>query len=132
MTDNKKASIELLDAVQDAFNRHDVDGILSYFTENCEWLMARGPDPWEAKRLHGKAAIAEVLSARYAVIPDMRWTDMTHFISPDGTKACSEWTVKGTPKDDEPINWLGCDIWTFTDGLVTKKDTYWKLILDTH
>jgi len=128
MTNEGKPTIELLDAIQDAFNRHDVDAILSYFADDCEWLMARGPDPWEGKRLHGKAAIAEVLSARYAVVPDMRWVDMAHFISPDGSKACSEWTVKGTPKDGAPIDWLGCDVWTFRDGLVTKKDTYWKLI----
>ena len=132
MTDNSKVTIELLDAIQDAFNRHDVDGILSYFAEDCEWLMARGPDPWEAKRLHGKPAIAEVLSSRYAAIPDMRWTDMSHFISPDGSKACSEWTVKGTPKGGEPINWLGCDVWTFANGSVKKKDTYWKFISTGH
>ena len=103
-------------------------GILAYFADDCEWLMARGPDPWEGKRLRGKPAIAEVLSARFAIIPDMRWVDMSHFISPDGNKACSEWTVKGTPKDGKPIDWLGCDVWTFSNGLVTKKDTYWKTI----
>jgi hypothetical protein len=69
-----------------------------------------------------------VLSARYAAIPDMRWVDMSHFISSDGSKACSEWTVKGTPKDGEPIDCLGCDVWTFSNELVTKKDTYWKYI----
>ena len=128
MPDNADVTIELLDAIQDAFNRHDVDDILSYFADDCEWLMARGPDAWEGKRLRGKAAIAEILSARYAVIPDMRWEDMSHFISPDGSKACSEWTVRGTPAEGEPINWLGCDVWTFRDGLVVKKDTYWKYI----
>lgn len=128
MTEHRKPSIELLDAIQDAFNRHDVDGILSYFADDCEWLMARGPDSREARRLRGKAAIGDVLSARYAVIPDMRWVDMQHFISEDGARACSEWTVKGTPKDGAPIDWLGCDIWTFRNGLVTRKDTYWKYI----
>lgn len=128
LANNRQVTIELLDAIQDAFNRHDVDGILSYFADDCEWVMARGPDPWEGKRLRGKAAIAEVLSARYAVIPDMRWVDMSHFISADGSKACSEWTVKGTPNDGDPIDWLGCDVWTFVNGLVTKKDTYWKTI----
>lgn len=128
MTTNERVSSELLDAIQDAFNRHDVEGILSYFADDCEWLMARGPDAWEARRLRGKAAIAQVLSERYAVIPDMRWVDMAHFISVDGSKACSEWTVKGTPKEGEPIDWLGCDIWTFEDGMVTRKDTYWKFI----
>ncbi len=128
MSVKQKVTVELLDAIQEAFNRHDVDGILAYFAEDCEWLMARGPDPWEAKRLKGKAAIGKVLSARYAVIPDMRWVDMQHFISKDGNRACSEWTVKGTPKEGPPIDWLGCDIWTFRDGMVTKKDTYWKFI----
>ena len=123
-----KVTIALLDAIQDAFNRHDVDGILSYFAEDGEWLMARGPDPWEAKRLRGKQAIGDVLRARYAVIPDMRWVDMVHFIDPGGTRACSEWTVKGTPTDGAPLDWLGCDIWTFRDGLITRKDTYWKFI----
>ncbi|MCY4351166.1 MAG: nuclear transport factor 2 family protein, partial [Thiotrichales bacterium] len=98
MNHEPKVTIALLDAIQDAFNRHDVDAILSYFAEDGEWLMARGPDPWEAKRLRGKQAIGEVLRARYAVIPDMRWVDMLHFIDPGGTRACSEWTVKGTPK----------------------------------
>ena len=122
-------TLELLDLIQDGFNRHDVDNILSYFASNCEWLMARGPDAWEAKRLVGKEAIGQVLSARYAVIPDMCWEDITHFISADGTKACSEWTVCGTPKDGTPaFSQLGCDIWTFVDGEVVKKDTYWKFI----
>ena len=125
----RTVTIALLDEIQDGFNRHDVAGILSHFADDCEWLMARGPDPWEARRLRGKQAIADVLAARYAVIPDMRWEDMSHFIAADGTKACSEWTVRGTPTDGSPaIDWLGCDVWTFRDGLVTKKDTYWKYI----
>ena len=128
MSNEPKVTVALLDTIQDAFNRHDVDGILSYFAADGEWLMARGPDPWEAKRLRGKQAIGDVLRARYAVIPDMRWVDMMHFIDPEGTRACSEWTVKGTPKEGPPLDWLGCDIWTFRDGLITKKDTYWKYV----
>ncbi|MCH9671566.1 MAG: nuclear transport factor 2 family protein [Gammaproteobacteria bacterium] len=125
---SREVTIALLDTIQDAFNRHDVDGILSHFASDCEWLMASGPDPWEGKRLVGKAAIGEVLSARYLVVPDMRWEDIQHFVSQDGTKACSEWTVRGTPQTGRAIDCLGCDIWTFVDGWVTKKDTYWKSI----
>ena len=130
MTKARTVTIELLDEIQDGFNRHDVPAILSHFADDCEWLMARGPDPWEARRLRGKADIGEVLSARYAVIPDMRWEDMSHFIAPGGEKACSEWTVRGTPTEGngEPIELLGCDIWTFRDGWVTCKDTYWKFV----
>lgn len=124
----RTVSIELLDKIQEAFNRHDVPGILSYFADNCEWLMARGPHRWEGRRLKGKTDIGEALTSRYEVIPDMRWEDMSHFVSRDGNQACSEWTVRGTPKSGPPFELLGCDLWTFENGFVTKKDTYWKYI----
>jgi ketosteroid isomerase-like protein len=40
----------------------------------------------------------------------------------------SEWVVRGTPRDGEAFEYLGCDLWEFKDGLVTKKDTYWKFV----
>ena len=121
---------EMLDEIQDAFNRHDVDAIVSWFAEDGEWLMARGPDAPHGRRLRGKKAIGDVLRARYEVIPDMRWIDMRHFISPDGTRAASEWTVQGTPRDGAPINALGCDLWEFRGDKVVRKDTYWKFMED--
>lgn len=123
----RQVTKKLLDEIQDAFNRQDVDAILSHFAEDCEWLMARGPTAPEGRRCQGKAEIAEVLTTRYQQIPDMRWEDMRHWIV-DETKALSEWTVRGTPQGGEPFAYLGCDLWEFRDGLVTKKDTYWKSV----
>ncbi len=127
MPSPRKITLPLLDEIQDGFNRHDVPGILSHFTDDGIWLMARGPDAPEGRRLVGKAAIGEVLAGRYAQIPDMRWTDMRHWIC-DDTKAISEWVVRGTPIGGAAFALLGCDLWEFRDGYVTKKDTYWKTI----
>ena len=121
-----EVTIELLDAIQNAFNRRDVDGILSYFADDCEWVMARGPTAPGGRRCVGKAEIGEVLSARFAVIPDMRWDDMIHWI--DGDRATSEWIVRGTLADGTALELMGCDLWTFAGDKVTKKDTYWKTI----
>lgn len=123
----REITLALLDEIQDGFNRQDVAGILTHFTDDCVWLMARGPDAPEGRRCVGKAEIGEVLTNRYAQIPDMRWEDMRHWIV-DQTKAISEWTVRGTPNEGEPFAYLGCDLWEFRDGYVTKKDTYWKFI----
>ncbi|MEQ8584720.1 MAG: nuclear transport factor 2 family protein [Thalassobaculaceae bacterium] len=120
-------TIALLDEIQDGFNRHDVDGILSHFAENCVWVMASGPTPPEGRVCHGKEEIGQVLSDRYAQIPDMRWEDIRHWIV-DDSKAISEWVVKGTPGGGAPFAYLGCDLWEFEGGKVTKKDTYWKII----
>ena len=75
----------------------------------------------------GKAEIGDVLSARYKQIPDMRWEEIRHWISGED-KALSEWVVRGTPIGGKPFEYLGCDLWEFRDGFVTKKDTYWKFI----
>ncbi len=123
----RKVTMALLDEIQDAFNRRDVPAIVSHFTDDSMWLMASGPRAPEGRICRGKAEIAEVLTARYQQIPDMRWEEMRHWIV-DQTKAISEWTVRGTPKRGKPFEYLGCDLWEFRDGYVTKKDTYWKII----
>jgi len=72
MTQHPKVTIARRGAMKGALSGQGVDGILSYCAEAGEWRRARGPDPWEAKRLRGKRAIGDVLRARYAVIPDIR------------------------------------------------------------
>jgi taurine dehydrogenase small subunit len=121
-----QVTTQLLDEIQDGFNRHDVDAILSHFAEDGVWLMARGPNAPEGRRLVGKAAIGEVLRARYQVIRDMRWEEMRHWVF--GDKALSEWVVRGTHPETGPFEMLGCDLWEFRGALVTRKDTYWKTI----
>lgn len=123
----RDVTIKLLDEIQDGFNRQDVPAILSHFTDDGVWLMARGPTEPEGRRLVGKAAIGEVLTGRFAQIPDMRWEEMRHWIC-DQSKAVSEWVVRGTPVSGKPFAYLGCDLWEFRDGWVVKKDTYWKYV----
>ena len=77
----RTVTFELLDDIQDGFNRHDVDAILAHFADDCEWLMARGPNAPEGRRCVGKAEIGQVLRDRYLEIPDMRWDDMQHWIA---------------------------------------------------
>ena len=54
-------NIKLLDEIQDSFNQQNVELILSHFTDDCEWLMARGPSEPEGRRCHGKLEIGDVL-----------------------------------------------------------------------
>ena len=124
---SRPISIEYLDEIQLGFNQHDVDAILSHFATDCVWLMARGPNSPEGRRCVGKEEIGAVLRTRYTQIPDMRWEEMHHWVC-DETKAISEWVVRGTPRDGKKFEYLGCDLWEFKNGLITKKDTYWKYV----
>ena len=60
MTDER---ISAMKAFLAAFNRHDVDAIMSYFVDDCEFDTPRGPTPF-GRRLRGKKEVRERIAAR--------------------------------------------------------------------
>jgi ketosteroid isomerase-like protein len=117
-------SIEALKTVLDAFNRHDLDRIMTFFAADCVLEMPRGPDPW-GRRYVGHDAVREGLRTRFAGIPDVRYEDDSHFVS--GDVGVSQWTLRGTSTKGERIEVRGCDFYTFRDGKIVKKDSFWKI-----
>jgi steroid delta-isomerase-like uncharacterized protein len=113
--------------VLDAFNRHDLDGILEFFADDAVFESPRGPDPW-GTRFVGKEAVRAGLAKRFAGIPDVHYGNDDHFLSADGRRGVSEWTLTGTTADGERLEVRGCDVWTFEDGRITRKDSYWKRV----
>lgn len=108
-----------------AFNSRNADRIMSYFTDDCTFYMASGPEP-VGRTVHGKAAVHKVLADRFKVIPDMKWTHLYEYVT--GNRAVSVWRVTGKSKDGTSLDYQGCDLWEFKDGLVHNKDTYWKIV----
>jgi len=119
-----EASVETLKAVLDAFNKHDLDRIMSFFSADCVLEMPRGSDPWGARYV-GSDAVREGLRTRFAGIPDVRYEDDSHFVS--GDIGVSQWTLRGTSIKGERIEVRGCDLYTFRDGKIAKKDSFWKI-----
>jgi hypothetical protein len=77
-------------------------------------------------RYTGLAAVKEGLRTRLVGIPDVRYTDDTHFVA--GDIGVSEWTLRGTAVGGENIEVRGCDFFTFAnDGKILKKNSYWKI-----
>ena len=118
-------TLTLMKQINEAFNSRDVDRIMSFFAEDCTFLMARGPEP-EGRRVHGKAAVRNVLGDRFGVITDMRWDHVDSFIT--GNRAVTVWIVTGTGVDGEKLNHRGCDLYEFRGDKILNKDTYWKLV----
>jgi len=42
---SEHVTAELLKAFLDAFNRHDLDAIMTYFADECVFYMPRGASP---------------------------------------------------------------------------------------
>ena len=114
-----------LQALLDAFNAHDVDAIMSFFTDDCVFDMPRGPAPG-GRRLSGKQQVRAGIQSRFDGIPDIQYGDDRHWFS--GARGVSEWTIRGTQATGEPIEVRGCDLFEFTDGKISRKDSFWKII----
>ena len=118
-------TVDTLRAIADAFNRHDLDAIMDFFTDDAVFVAPRGPEP-VGRTFAGKAAVRVGLGARFSGIPDVHYGDDDHFVA--GDRGASEWTLTGTTTDGVRLEVRGCDLWTLRDGLVTKKDSYWKIV----
>jgi ketosteroid isomerase-like protein len=42
--------------------------------------------------------------------------------------AYSKWTLTGTTPDGRAVEVWGCDFYSFRNGKVTQKDSYWKIV----
>ena len=125
MTADGTDRVEILRRVADGFNRHDADAIMGAFSDDCVFESPRGPDPW-GTRFTGAAAVRSAFEARFSGIPDVHYGDATHWVL--GDRGVSEWTLTGTTTDGQRLELRGCDLWTFRDGKVLKKDSYWKMV----
>lgn len=90
--------LEALKQVLEAFNRHDLDAIMSHFADDCVFESPRGSDPW-GRRFVGKDEVRRGLMARFEGIPDVHYGDDDHFAC--GNRGVSEWTISGTTVDGE-------------------------------
>jgi ketosteroid isomerase-like protein len=116
--------IDMLRDIAAGFDTHDLDRILRHFADDAVFESPRGPNPW-GQRFEGTAAIRDAFAGRFSGIPDVRYREDEHFVS--GDRGASEWTLRGTTVDGQRLEIRGCDLWTFRDGQIVKKDSYWKI-----
>jgi ketosteroid isomerase-like protein len=114
-----------LEAIAEAFNRHDVDAIMAFFAEDAVFESPKGPEPW-GRRYVGRVEVREGFAARFAGIPDVHYGDDRHWVS--GNRGCSEWLLTGTTVQGVRLEVRGCDLWEFDGDKIARKDSYWKLV----
>ena len=125
MTVKGMASIETLKAFIEAFNKHDLDEILSFFADDCVMDLPRGPAPW-GRRTVGKEQVREGCVSRFEGLPDARYGEDRHWVV--GDMGFSEWTLTGTTPEGEHLEVRGTDHLEFKDDKIIRKDSYWKIV----
>ncbi|HEY1295142.1 MAG TPA: nuclear transport factor 2 family protein [Chloroflexota bacterium] len=118
-------TVATLEAILEAFNRHDLEGVLEFFAEECVLELPRGREPW-GQRFVGKAQVRDGLAGRFAGIPDVHYSEDRHWVC--GDRGVSEWLLTGTTTTGMQLRVRGCDLWEFRAGQVSHKDSYWKIV----
>ena len=111
----------------DAFNAHDLDRIMAFFADDCVLEMPRGRDPW-GSRFAGRQAVRDALATRFAGLPDVHYGNEEHFVDEAAQTGMSKWTLTGTTREGKSLEVHGCDFYSFRDGKVIGKDSYWKIV----
>ncbi len=120
---------DLLRQLLAAFNAHDLDEVMTFFTDDCVLEMPRGSDPW-GTRFVGREAVRDGLAQRFRGLPDVHYGDDEHWVC--GDRGVSRWLLTGTAPDGTRVRVRGCDLFDLDEaGRVLRKDSYWKIVEST-
>ena len=112
-----------LQAFADAWNRHDVDALMSFMTDDCVFESSAGPSVC-GTQYKGRDAVRAGYVDVWITFPDAHWGNAAHFVC--GDRGVSEWTFTGTRADGTRVEVHGCDLFTFRSGKIALKDSYRK------
>ena len=116
-------TIDMLAAFSAAWNRHDLDALMSFMTDDCVFMTAGGPDACGARHA-GTEAVRKAFAGAWATLPDAQWLNGQHFVQ--GDFGVSQWTFTGTAADGSRVETDGVDIFTFRDGKIAVKNAFRK------
>jgi taurine dehydrogenase small subunit len=122
-TMSSEVTIQFLDAFGDAWNRHDVDSIMTFMADDCAFETTAGPEVC-GKRYEGREAVRTAFARVFSIFADAHFGNPRHFLT--GDRGCTEWTFTGTGADGKRVEVLGCDLFTFRDGRIALKSSYFK------
>ena len=122
-SDEAGITISLLESITDAYNRNDIDDVMSFFDEDAVFDHAAGPDI-NGTRFAGSENIRKVFKGLFENVESVRWDTIDTRIV--GDKAYCEFHRVAKLKSGEVQDFLSIDVLTFRDGLIIHKDTFYK------
>jgi len=117
-----EVTVQMLEAFGEAWNGHDVDAIMRFMADECAFETTAGPEPC-GKRYEGRERVRQAFARVFAMFPDAHFGAARHFVA--GDRGLSEWRFTGT-RDGVKLEVDGCDVFTFRDGKIAVKSSYFK------
>lgn len=116
-------TVEFLQAFGDAWNRHDIEALMSMMDDDCVFHAVAGPDTL-GKSFEGRAAVRAGFELAWQTFPDAAWLEGDHFVV--GDRGVSETTFSGTKADGTRIEARMVDVFTFRNGKIAVKNAFRK------
>ena len=116
-------TIKDLEAFANGWNRHDVDFLMTFMSDDCVFETTAGPEVC-GRRYDGRRRVREAFARVFKIFPDANFGDARHFVA--GNRGVSEWIFTGTTADGKKVEVNGCDIFTFQNDEIAVKSSYFK------
>jgi len=107
----------------DGWNRHDVDLLMTFMADDCVFEGASGLQAC-GTRYVGRAQVREAFARVFVTFPDAAFHDVRHVVA--GDRGVSEWIFTGTTTDGRKVEVNGCDLFTFREGKIAVKSSFFK------
>lgn len=121
MDPETKNTLDVINKFNEAFNKHDVDGIMSLMTDDCIFENTR-PVP-DGERFVGQDKVRKVWEELFARSPEAKFEAEEIFAS--GNRCVVRWIYHWV-KDGKEGHVRGVDVFKVRDGKVAEKFSYVK------
>lgn len=113
-----------LRAFFDAWNAHDVETIVSYFTPDGAYYASIGPDD-AGTAFRGTDEVRRGVAAFLGTYGDVHYTDLVIGLTGE-EGAYATWTFHGIGPDGNEMSYRGVDVFAFEGDRIALKDAYRK------
>lgn len=119
--DTERLITEQLAAFAEAWRAKDLDRLMSLMTDDCEFRASVGSEPGATFTGRAEVRLGFAQSLAHDEGAEMRLGAV--FVA--GNRAAAEWSYVYPGNRGEV---RGCDLFEFTDGKISRKDSFWKIV----
>lgn len=120
-----EVTLEFLARFTQAWNDHDLNGLMAHMDDHCEFMASVGTGV-EGTHWVGREEVRKGFASLWENYPDAHFEPVGQdFIA--GNRGCCEWIFSGTRKRDGlRVVGRGCDVYTFRNGKIAVKNSMRK------
>jgi ketosteroid isomerase-like protein len=117
-----KATLEAIERFNDAFGRHDVDGVMEAMTDDC--VFENTCPPPDGERYEGKESVRGFWERFFRSSPSAVFE--TEEIFAAGQRCVVRWRYRWVDESGKPGHIRGVDVFRVREGKVAEKLSYVK------